>query len=483
MFTIFTNLLEKFSNVFATTGEYTAKDIEFIQNEIYQFFNSKKRADMMTGERYYVNNHDILQRKIMAIGEGGELQEVKHLPNNKVIDNQYAKMVDQKNNYLLGKPPTFKSENEEYTEKINLIFGPSFLRTLKAIGEDSLNCGLGWLYIHYDDNGDLAFKRIRPHELIPIWRDAEHTILEMAIRVYPVLHHQDNQEKVIYKVEVFDKTGISYFEYDDAFKPAEPYHADYFTVNDGETANGYNWSKIPLVAFKYNNKETPLINRVKSLQDGINVMLSDFENNMQENANNTILVLKNYEGENLGEFRRNLATFRAINIHASSEGGGGVDTLKIDVNPDNYQLILAYLKKALIENAMGYDAKDDRMAGNPNQMNIQSMYSDIDLDANGTEVEYKAAMEQVIWFVNSHLANTGQGDFTGENVDIIFNRDVLINESEAIANLRQSVGLLSTETIIAQHPFVTDPQAELERLKKEQLEAMKMMDYQDLGAE
>ena len=92
-------------------------------------------------------------------------------------------------------------------------------------------------------------------------------------------------------------------------------------------------------------------------------------------------------------------------------------------------------------------------------------------------------MEQVIWFVNSHLANTGQGDFTGKNVDIIFNRDVLINESEAIANLRQSVGLLSTETIIAQHPFVTDPQAELERLKKEQLEAMKMMDYQDLGAE
>ena len=146
-------------------------------------------------------------------------------------------------------------------------------------------------------------------------------------------------------------------------------------------------------------------------------------------------------------------------------------------------MILAYLKKALIENAMGYDAKDDRMAGNPNQMNIQSMYSDIDLDANGTEVEYKASMEQVIWFVNSHLANTGQGDFTGENVDIIFNRDVLINESEAIANLRQSVGLLSTETIIAQHPFVTDPQAELERLKKEQLEAMKMMDYQDLGAE
>ena len=30
---------------------------------------------------------------------------------------------------------------------------------------------------------------------------------------------------------------------------------------------------------------------------------------------------------------------------------------------------------------MGYDAKDERMGGNPNQMNIQSMYADIDLSA------------------------------------------------------------------------------------------------------
>ena len=132
---------------------------------------------------------------------------------------------------LLLRLGTFQLSDIFYnTEKINAIFGSSFLRTLKSVGEDSLNCGLGWMFIHYDDNGALAFKRIKPHELIPIWRDAEHTILEMAIRVYPVLHYQNKQEKIIYKVEVFDKTGISYFEYNDDFRSAEPYHADFFTV-------------------------------------------------------------------------------------------------------------------------------------------------------------------------------------------------------------------------------------------------------------
>ena len=59
---------------------------------------------------------------------------------------------------------------------------------------------------------------------------------------------------------------------------------------------------------------------------------------------------------------------------------GGIDTLHIDVNANNYDLIVKLLKKAIIENGRGYDAKDDRMTNNPNQMNIQSMYSDIDLD-------------------------------------------------------------------------------------------------------
>ena len=110
------------------------------------------------------------------------------------------------------------------------------------------------------------------------------------------------------------------------------------------------------------------------------------------------------------------------------------------------------LKDAIIENARGYDAKDERMGGNPNQMNIQSMYSDIDLDANGIEIEFQAAMEELLWFVNQHLANTGKGNFEGEEVKVIFDRDVLINETEAINNCKNSVGILSNETIVKNHP-------------------------------
>ena len=208
--------------------------------------------------------------------------------------------------------------------------------------------------------------------------------------------------------------------------------------------------------------------RVKSLQDGINTMLSDFENNMQEDARNTILILKNYDGENLGEFRHNLAAFGAVKVRDD----GGVETLTVEVNSENYKAILEVFKKALIENARGYDAKDDRMSGNPNQMNIQSMYSDIDLDANGMETEFQAAFEQLLWFINQDMKTIGEGDFENEEVTVIFNRNILINESEAIANCASSVGILSNETIVGQHPWTTDVKKELERLQKEKQEAV-----------
>ena len=193
---------------------------------------------------------------------------------------------------------------------------------------------------------------------------------------------------------------------------------------------------------------------------------------MEEDTRNTILVLVNYDGENLGEFRKNLATYGAVKVRTVDGAGGDVRTLQVEVNSDNYKAIIELFKKAIIENAMGYDAKDDRMSGNPNQMNIQSMYSDIDLDANGMETEYQASFEELLWFINCHLFNVGMGDYEQEDVEIIFNRDMMLNEGEVIDNISKSVGIISDETLVAQHPWVDDVQAELDRLEEQKKKNM-----------
>lgn len=241
-------------------------------------------------------------------------------------------------------------------------------------------------------------------------------------------------------------------------------------VGEDGKEKGFNWERLPLIPIKYNAKEIPLIRRGRSLQDAINLLESNFVNGMEEDTRTTVLVLKNYDGQDLGEFRRNLATYGAIKVRSVEGKDGGVDSLQITVNSENYKTILELLKKALIENLRSYDAKDDRLSGNPNQMNIQSMYSDIDLDATMMETELQAAFEDILWFVNTVLANSGGKSYGEEPIEVIFNRDMLINETEAIENCSKSAGIISDETIISQHPWVSDPTAEIERVKSQKSE-------------
>ena len=76
------------------------------------------------------------------------------------------------------------------------------------------------------------------------------------------------------------------------------------------------------------------------------------------------------------------------------------------------------------------------------------------------------------FFIDTYLQLTGQGDYTKEQVEFILNRDIIINESEAITNCKNSAGIISEQTIVANHPFVQDVDAELTRIKEEQQEAI-----------
>ena len=460
----------------ATNLQPGMTDRRFLELEITAWLASKERKMQLAGEAYYDGEQDIMHRRRMAIGEDGKPVELSHLPNNRLVNNQYSKMVDQKTNYSFGRPFSFDTENKAYAKALSTVFGSRFRRLLRMVGEGSFIGGKSWLYPYYD-SGELCFKRFPADEVLPFWADADHTILDAAVHVYVVLvYDESEQAKPVIKVEVMHGGGVDCFirKDDGTLEPdPEAYSGPYIVTKDpgkGEVT-GYNWERIPLVCFKSSHHELPLLQRVKCLQDAYNTVLSNFANNMEEDVHSTVLVIKNYDGEDLGAFRRNLAEYGAIKVRSFEGSDGGVDTLEIEVNAENYKTLLALLKDAIIENARGYDAKDDRLSGNPNQMNIQSMYSDIDLDANGIEMEFQAAMEELLWFVNKHFANTGKGSYEGEEVKVIFDRDVLINETEAINNCKNSVGILSDETIVKMHPWVSDPEQELQRIKDEKAEA------------
>lgn len=463
-------------------------DKKHIELEIIRWKTSDKRKIMLDGERYYRGQHDILKRKRTVIGKDGILEEVKNLPNNKIIDNQYAKMVDQKVNYLMGKPLTFDTEDEDYETVLLSIFNKRFYRLLQNVSENVLNCGIGYLHPHYDEEGNFKFKRFEPYEILPFWKDAEHTIIDFVVRLYEVEKQEGLSYRTIEKVEIYYKDRIEKYIFEESVLKEDKddmgnYIYDYIKTYNGDGCDTYNWDRVPIIPFKYNSREIPLIVRVKSLQDAINLMLSDFTNNMQEDSRNTILIIKNYDGENLADFRHNLATYGAVKVRSVEGSQGGVDALQVEVKSENYKSILNLFKKSLTENAMGYDGKDDRLSGTPNQMNIKSMYSDIDLDANRMEIEFQASFEDLLWFVNAHLINSGIGNFLNSRVNVIFNRDIMMNETEVIENCQKSMGILSDETIISNHPWITDVKLEVKRIGEQKQQDIEQYGFNNVNLE
>ena len=449
-------------------------DRDFLCQEIMNWESSKKRKMQLAGKNYYRGRQDILKKERMAIGRFGHRQPVKNLPNTKIIDNQYAKMVNQKVNYLLGKPFTIMTENNTYSALLKTVLGASFQSQLRQIGADALNGGTAWLMPYYDQLGNFRLRRFEPHTILPFWADEEHTILDAAVHMYGIMTYTSKRiSEVIKHVEAYTNTGIYYFTYQHGIlipeKPAyRPYAID-------ENGNALIWNKVPLIAWKYNSDEIPLIRKVKSLQDGINYMESAFADRMLEDPRNSIMVLVNYAGQDLGEFRENLATYGAVSVvNEKEEPGGDLKSISVEVNAENYTAILKIFKMALIENAGGYDAKDDRLANNPNEMNIQSMYSDIDLDANAMETEFQAALEELRWYIDAHFANTGQGDFSNVPVTFTFNRSMMANNGDLITQCKDSMGIVSDRTILAHHPFVDNVDKELAELKQQKQEDMQM---------
>ena len=454
----------------------TAKfDVRYLELLIKEWLDSPNRAEQLQAEQYYDGNHDILRREKKVIGADGNLVTIHNVANNKLVDNQYRKLVDQKTNYVLGKPITIATEDDKYLEQLNKVFTKKVHRQLRTLARYAVDGSIAWLYPYYAQDGSLAFDVFAAYEICPLWKDKAHTQLLGALRLYEdeVFDEKTGGVKSIYHVDLYTTNGIDHYLYHGGhLTPASKEHSPYLFVGE----QGYNWDRLPIIPFKYNDREIPLIRAVKSLQDSLNQVLSDFQNNMEEDPRSTILVLKNYDGTNISEFRQNLATYGVIKVTTVDGVQGGVETLNVEVNAQNYQAILMQLKRAIVENGRGFDAKEERMDGDPNQMNIESMYTDIDLDVNGMETEFQAGFEELKWFIDQYLIQKGAGNFTESSVEFIFNRDIFINEDAKIDNCVKSVGVLSNQTILSRHPWVTNVQHEVKQIEEDKQAELEEMD-------
>lgn len=448
-----------------------------------EFVKSKERKWMLDGEAYYVvDNPGIMNRKMMRYQENkatGKIEAVPDpaKPNNKRAHGFMHILVEDKVNYLLSKPYTLTCEDaKEYLELVKNVLGKTFQeKRLMRLGVDASNGGIAWLHPYIDEEGQFKTMIIKLGQGIPLWHDNDHEEKDAFIWFYDVDVIEGQAQKTITKVEFWLPEGVAYYMSDsegegwDLRLDSERY-LNAVSGDDGEMMEHFQvgnapgtWGKVPFIAFKNNDYELPDLKFVKTLIDGYDKGRSDMANFLDE-VQSIVYALKGYGGEDLGQFMRDLNYFRAISL----DEDGSAEAINTNVDVTAAKDDLDALKKDIYDFGQGVDKNSDKLGNNPSGIALKFIYSGLDLKCNRMENAFKDGMEQLFWFVNRYLELTGGGNYYDREIGITFNRDIAINESQAITDCQNSKGVISDETIVKNHPWVEDADAELKLLKKQE---------------
>lgn len=473
----------------SSTGE---EQTAFLTTIIAEFECSEKRKTMAVAQQYYENKNDIKDAKRMVIGRDPEtnaaiLMESTVLTNNKLSHNFMKKLTRQKIGYMLGSPFTFQSNRQDDAEakafflELKNYFDRGFFKMVKNVGRDSIIKTLGWILVYYDEKGDLKFKRIAPEEVIPFWKDSDHTELDAVIRRYIVEQYIAGEKKEVKYVDYYTSDGIYHYktEPDGRLWPfSEGFKETNFSLKrknpdtNADEVTGILWANIPFIPFKYDPDEMGLLSKIKTLVDDYDKKTSSVANNIDDFPN-SMLVIKNYDGQSKEEFVANKNQYRTLFV----QGEGDAKALETPLNVTDVEKHLERLRDDVYEFGQGVDTAKKDMK-DPSGVALRFMYADLDMDCLDWGSETQWSLMQLIWFIQQDILYKKKIDYSAVDYNIIFNTDIIVNESETILNCSMSVGVISDKTIAANHPWTIDADKEIaDKMAEDEEELALSTDY------
>jgi SPP1 family phage portal protein len=435
-----------------------------IKSLINLYLKSDDRKNKIDGINYYDSeNTEIKNRK-----------EKDLISNTRNANGFYKKLVDQKVNYCVGNEVVVENLNDDEIIDINDF--------LIDICEGASIKGIEWLYLYMDKpkeknkSGELNYKIIDSSECIPIWDTEFEDELKTMIRFYQI--EQVDNEKTFWsnRVEVYDNEKVTYYQEDknnnyniDVEIPNPVYYNShqYITMGNVTGIKNFGWGKVPFVPLFNTRKAVYDLQNVKSDIDLYDETKSDFANNLALNME-AIMIIVNRGQQDLAEIKKKIEEFRIIEVDDISEIGG-VKYLVLDIPVEARKTFLEIIRKDIYSNGFGVDVKD--MEGREiTNVYIKSLYSDLDLKANKFIRQIKKFLKQFYEFVNIYRKAVGEAQIDVNNLNYIFNKKMIFNESEMIDNFTKQGGEISKKTLLSNHPQVDDVDEELKEIEKDKVQ-------------
>lgn len=182
-----------------------------------------------------------------------------------------------------------------------------------------------------------------------------------------------------------------------------------------------------------------------------------------EDFTDAYLILKGMGGTNaddVRELRRNKVL--------SLDDGGGAEWLTKNINDEYIEHVKARLQRDIHKFSGVPDMSDEAFAGNATGVAIRYKLLGLEQIRSRKEREFRRGLLRRINLIANILRLKNEADIDGNNVEITFTANIPA-DNEVQANIVKSLyGLVSQKKLLSLLPFIDNPAAEMEELRKEQ---------------
>lgn len=410
----------------------------------------KKKSEINTARKLYFykppKNPEITNKWI-----DGKLYTEKQ-QDEYIYTNWVKVLVNQKIDYSLSKPVKYDTDNMPIEFDIDNIFEKM-----------SLNASLdkiSWLQLIIK-NGKLDWKINLEKEIIPVY-DKDNKYLETVIKFWT----EKIKDNEITFIQIWDTQKVIEITVKNEKiidTVTKPHYLEKLKYQDTEEEiNPKNFGFIPFIPLYNNKNKENDIDDIEILASVYNQISSGFVKNVKK-FEELIYILKGYGGQDLNKFTEMLKKYNTIPIDTD----GDLSHLEIKIPVEARNALLTLCKENIFILGRGVDPTFNFSGKDITNVFIKSFYYPLDVKCSDMEKQLRYFYRQLVIMINLYYK-------TNIDRDLKFSRNQIFNISEQIENCMKSVGIVSNETVIENHPFTVDKEIEMKRIENETLTLIKL---------
>lgn len=415
--------------VFLTNELTMQKIIEFIQK-----FNQYERPRLDRYFNYYDGKQAILRKTVSD----------KTKPCNRIVTNFCYNIVNNYQGYLTGNDITYTSP-QDISNIVDILSYNDVRTEDNEFLRQALIYGRAFEVNYIDEDMKQRFKVLDSRECIPIYQNNLNQDLLCVVRYYWV--DWLDQTKGYY-VDIYFKDYIAHYLMNTGF-----------TTLQLVSEEPHYFNQVPVTVFSLNQAEDSIFDKVITLQDAYNTLLSSEVDDFQAFCD-AYLVMKgiNAEAEDIQSMKEN----RVLLVGDT----GQVEYLNKQISDTQIENMLANIEDQIhiISNSPNFA---DESFGTASGIAMRYKLLGFENVAGGIAANMTKALQKRIELICEVLSMT-EGESMWRDVEINFTRNLPVDLAETASLITSLKGTVSDRTLLSLLPFVSDVDKELEMVAESQ---------------